>query len=132
MNIALTFLIFFIVEVFAKRKIHPFQYIMVGLSIILFYVLLVSISEHLSFDQSYLISATATIGMIYLYSLTVFKSLKFSLYLLGLSILNFGFIYITLQMTEYALLLGAVTMTIILSFVMYGTRNIDWYNIHKS
>ncbi|GLR20080.1 cell envelope integrity protein CreD [Portibacter lacus] len=131
MNIALTFLIFFIVEVFTKVRIHPFQYIMVGLSIILFYILLVSVSEHLSFDKSYLISGTAVIGMIYLYSLSVFKSLKFSLYLLGLSILNYGFIYITLQMTDYALLLGAVSMTIILAGVMYGTRNIDWYNLNQ-
>lgn len=131
MNIALTFLIFFLVEIFTKTRIHPFQYIMVGLSIILFYILLVSLSEHLTFDQSYLVSGTAVVGMIYLYSLSVFKSLKFSLYLLGLSIINYAFIYITLQMTEYALLLGAVSMTAILAAVMYGTRNIDWYNIGK-
>ena len=132
MNIALTFLIFFLVELFTKSRIHPFQYIMVGLSIILFYVLLVSLSEHIGFDRSYLISGTAVVSMIYLYSLSVFKSLKFSMYLLGLSIINFAFIYITLQMTEYALLLGAVSMTAILAMVMYGTRNIDWYNINKS
>ncbi len=131
MNIALTFLIFFLVEIFTKTRIHPFQYIMVGLSIILFYILLVSLSEHMTFFQSYLVSGTAVVGMIYLYSLSVFKSLKFSLYLLGLSILNYAFIYITLQMTEYALLLGAVSMTVILAMVMYGTRNIDWYNIGK-
>jgi inner membrane protein len=132
MNIALTFLIFFVVEVFTKQSIHPFQYLMVGLSIILFYILLVSLSEHMSFDQSYLIAGTSTISMIYLYSLSVFKSLKFSLYLLGLCIVNYAFIYITLQMTEYALLLGAISMTFILSALMYGTRNIDWYQINKT
>lgn len=132
MNIVLTFLIFFIVEIFTKIKIHPFQYIMVGLSIVLFYILLVSISEHLNFDNSYLISAFSIISMIYLYSLSVFKSLKFSLYLLGLSILNYGFIYITLQMTEYALVLGAISMTTILAVVMYTTRNINWYALGKS
>lgn len=132
MNIALTFLIFLVVEIFTKNRIHPFQYIMVGFSIILFYVLLVSLSEHLSFDQSYLMSATAVVGMIYLYSLSIFKSLKFSIFLLGLSILNYGFIYITLQMTDYALLLGAVSMTSILAAVMYGTRNIDWYNLNNT
>ncbi len=132
MNIALTFLIFFVVEIFTKSRIHPFQYIMVGLSIILFYVLLVSLSEHINFAKSYLISGTAVVSMIYLYSLSVFKSLKFSIYLLGLSILNYGFIYITLQMTDYALLLGAVSMAIILGAVMYGTRNIDWYNLHRN
>lgn len=131
MNIALTFLVFFIVEVITKSKIHPFQYILVGLSIVLFYILLVSLSEHLGFDRSYLISATAAVSMIYLYSLSVFKSLKFSLYLLGLLVVNFAFVYIILQMTDYALLLGAVTMTSILAIVMYGTRNIDWYNLGK-
>ena len=131
MNIALTFLIFFIVEIFTRRKIHPFQYVMVGLSIILFYVLLVSLSEHVGFDEAYIIAATAVVSMIYLYSLTIFKSLKFSLFLLGLSIMNYGFIYITLQMTEYALLLGAVSMTTILALVMYGTRDIDWYNLSR-
>ncbi len=131
MNIAMTFLIFFLVEVITKSPIHPFQYIMVGLSIILFYVLLVSLSEHLSFDRSYLIAGTAVVSMIYLYSLSIFKSLKFSIYLLALSILNFVFLYIILQMTDYALLIGGISMTGILAAVMYGTRKIDWYNIQK-
>ena len=132
MNISLTFLIFFLVEIFTKTKIHPFQYVIIGLSILLFYILLVSLSEHISFPKSYLISATSVVSMIYLYSLSVFKSLKFSIYLLVLSVLNYGFIYITLQMTDYALLLGSVCMTGILAAVMYGTRNIDWYQLQRS
>lgn len=132
MNIALTFLIFFVVEVMTKTRFHPLQYIMVGLSIVLFYILLISISEHFGFDKAYLVSAIAVIAMIFMYSLSVFRSKKFSTYLLSLISLNFGFIYITLQLQDYALLLGAVVMTVILALVMYTTRNVDWYRLGET
>ncbi len=130
MTIALTFLIFFLVEILNKRKIHPFQYGMVGLALCLFYILLVSISEYLNFNLAYLISSVAIISMISLYSLSVFKVIKLSLLLIATLISIYGFLYVTLQLTDFALLLGSIGLTIILGLTMYFTRNVDWYKLN--
>lgn len=130
MTIVLTFLIFFLVEVLHKRKIHPFQYTLVGLSLSLFYVLLISISEHTSFNLAYIISAISVVVMISLYSLSVFKSSKHSLLLVATLTGIYGFLFVTLQLTDYALLMGSIGLTIILAITMYFTRNINWYKIN--
>ena len=130
MTIALTFLIFFLVEILNKRKIHPFQYALVGLALCLFYILLVSISEHSNFNVAYGISAVGTIVMISLYSLSVFKKLNLSLILIATLFGIYGFLFVTLQLADYALLMGSVGLSLILGLTMYFTRNINWYNLH--
>ncbi len=130
MCIALTFLIFFLVEILNERKIHPFQYILVGLGLLIFYVLLISISEHSNFNTAYIISSISIIGIISLYSITIFKSKKLSFLLLAILAAIYGFLFVTLQLTDYALLLGSIGLTLILGTTMYFTRNIDWYNIN--
>ena len=127
MTIALTFLIFFLVEVLTGRKIHPFQYILVGLALCLFYVLLVSISEHSNFNLAYLISTFAVVSTISLYSTSVFKSGKFTMILLAMLIGIYAFLFVTLQLADYALPMGSIGLMVILSATMYFTRNIDWY-----
>ncbi len=129
MTIVLTFLIFFLVEILYGRKIHPFQYILVGLSLSLFYVLLISISEHTSFNLAYLISALAVVIMISLYSLSVFDSKKHSLLLASTLVGIYSFLFVTLQLTDYALLMGSIGLTTILAVTMYFTRKVNWYNI---
>lgn len=130
MTIALTFLIFFLVEVLNKRKIHPFQYILVGLALCLYYILLVSISEHSSFNFAYLISTLTIISIITLYSISVFKKIKFSMILTCALIGIYGFLFVTLQLTDYALLMVSIGLTIILAITMYSTRNINWYRLN--
>jgi inner membrane protein len=132
LTISLTFLMFFLVEILGKKNIHPFQYLMVGLSICLFYVLLIAISEHSSFNVAYLTAMTAVILMICLYSVPLFKTRKYTLALGGVLLGTFGFIFVTLQMEDYALLMGSVGLFVILAATMYITRNIDWYNIKGS
>ncbi|MEQ8358844.1 MAG: cell envelope integrity protein CreD [Cytophagales bacterium] len=130
MTIALTFLIFFLVEVINKRKIHPFKYALVGLSLCLFYVLLVSLSEHLHFNTAYVLSSSSIVLMISLYSLSVFKAKKSS-YLLVMALTGiYTFLFITLQIADYALLIGSIGLTLILAITMYFTRNIDWYKLN--
>jgi len=129
MTIALTFLIFFLVEVLNKKKIHPFQYALVGFSLCLFYTLLVSISEHMTFNFAYLISSLIVICMIAAYSISVFKSPKFTWILTLVLATIYGFLFVTLQAVDYALLLGSIGLAIILSLTMYFTRNINWYKI---
>lgn len=130
MTIALTFLIFFLVEIINRRKIHPFQYTLVGLSLCLFYVLLVSISEHSNFNLAYLISTGAIVTMITFYSQSIFKERKFTMLLVATLIGIYGFLFITLQLADYALLMGSIGLTLIMSATMYFTRNINWYSLN--
>lgn len=129
MCIALTFLIFFLVEVLNKRKIHPFQYALVGLALSIFYILLISISEHTNFNLAYLISGIAIISMITLYSLTIFKKIKLTFLLLFTLFLTYSFMFVTLQLEDYALLMGSVGLTVILAATMFYTRKINWYRV---
>lgn len=130
MTIALTFLIFFLVEILNKRRIHPFQYALVGLGLCLFYVLLVSISEHSNFNFAYGISSLGIITMISLYAMSVFKTKKLTLLLVSTLIGIYGFLFVTLQIADYALLMGSVGLTLILGLTMYFTRNINWYKLN--
>ncbi|QSE99123.1 cell envelope integrity protein CreD [Fulvivirga lutea] len=130
MTIALTFLIFFLVEIINKKKIHPFQYALVGLALCLFYTLLVSISEHSNFNIAYGISAVGIIGMITLYSFSVFQVRRLSLLLVATLSGIYGFLFVTLQLADYALLMGSIGLAIILSVTMYFTRNINWYKLN--
>jgi len=132
MTIALTFLVFFLVEIMNKKRIHPLQYILVGIGLSLFYTLLVSITEHSSFTFAYLIAASSIITMVFLYSLAIFKDSKLSFGLLTIMLTVYAFVFVTLQLVDYALLIGSIGLTLILALTMYLTRNIDWFNIGKS
>jgi inner membrane protein len=130
MTITLTFLIFFLVEILNKRKIHPFQYTLVGLALCLFYVLLVSISEHSNFNFAYGISTLGIVSMVALYSLSIFKRRKLTVILITTLTGIYGFLFVTLQLSEYALLMGSLGLALILGATMYFTRNINWYKLN--
>ena len=131
MTIALTFLIFFLVEILNGKKIHPFQYILVGLALSLFYILLISISEHSNFNLAYAISTLSIVGMITLYSLSIFKASRLTMLLVVALLGIYGFLFVTLQLADYALLMGSIGLTLILAATMYFTRNINWYQLNK-
>ncbi len=132
MTIALTFLVFFLVEIMNKKRIHPLQYILVGLGLSLFYVLLVSITEHGGFTVAYLVASSAIIVMIFLYSFAIFRDSKLSFGLLAIMIAVYSFVFVTLQLVDYALLIGSIGLTLTLAITMYLTRNIDWFDISRS
>lgn len=124
--IGLTFLIFFLIQVISKVRIHIFQYTMIGLALIMFYTLLISITEHSSFLQAYVIAAAAVVAMIGLYSVSILKSRKFPLFIaISLSVL-YSFIFVIIQLENYALLFGSIGLFLILGAVMYFSRKIDW------
>ena len=127
--IGLTFLLYFFFEVLRKLLIHPFQYLLVGLALTVFYLLLLSLSEHFGFNLAYFVSAAATVGLITGYSLSVLgiKRLVFQLFLWLVAI--YGFIFILLQLEDYALLAGSIGVFIALAAVMYYSRSVDWYNL---
>jgi inner membrane protein len=132
MTIGLTFLMFFLVEILGKKNIHPLQYAMVGIAICLFFILLISISEHTPFNFAYGISSLAIIILICLYSISLFRELKY-VFVLGLILTgSFGFVFVTINSQDYALLLGSVGLFTILGTTMYLTRKVDWYKISST
>lgn len=124
--IGLTFLIFFLIQSISKINIHIFQYSMVGIALIMFYTLLISITEHSSFTLAYAIAGSAVVVMITLYSISILKNRKFPVFIgTALSVL-YTFIFVIIQMEDYALLVGSIGLFLILGAVMYFSRKIDW------
>ncbi|MDR1451026.1 MAG: cell envelope integrity protein CreD [Helicobacteraceae bacterium] len=128
--IALTFAAFFAFEVASKRPVHPVQYLLVGVGMVIFYSLLLSFSEFIDFSVSYLIAAAATIALIVSYiKFGIFRDM--SVKRVGYAALSFaflyGFLYILLQLKDMALLYGSIGLFAALAIMMYITRNIGWY-----
>ena len=122
------FLIFFLIQTMSKIHIHPFQYLMIGLALVMFYTLLVSISEHSNFLKAYLIAGISVVLLITLYSKSILRNFKFSA-LIGLSLTAlYSFIYVIIQLENYALLVGSIGLFVILATVMFVSRKIDWSN----
>ena len=126
--IGLTFLIFFLIQTMSKIHIHPFQYLMIGLALTMFYTLLVSISEHSNFLKAYLIAGSSVIVLITIYSKSILKTLKFPLFIGGSLTALYTFIYVIIQLENYALLVGSIGLFLILAIVMFVSRRIDWNN----
>ena len=127
--VALTFMVFLIGEVLSGRNIHVIQYLLVGLALVLFYAILVSVTEHLSFNSAYAIAAVTVLALVSYYSRFVFRNLRIPLMLSGILAGVYGFIMVILQSQDYALLMGSVGLTVILALIMHFTRNIDWNSI---
>ena len=129
MFIGLTFLAFFLIEILKKKLLHPFQYLLVGFGLVLFYILLLALSEHLNFPLAYILSSLSLILVISLYSRAILRDNRFMLLISSVLIILYGFLYVNLQLQDYALLLGSVGLFLILTLVMYITRHIDWFNV---
>ncbi|MCB9296933.1 MAG: cell envelope integrity protein CreD [Lewinellaceae bacterium] len=129
--VLITFLAFFFIEVLNRKRLHPIQYILVGAGIILFYILLLSISEHFSFDTAYLIACAIILALITGYCSYILRNRKLTGMMFGILALLYGFFYSLLQLQDYALLLGSLGLLLILATIMYLTRNIDWYELGK-
>lgn len=132
MFIIFTFSAFFFSEIISKKRVHPIQYTLIGFAIILFYVLLLSISEHLNFDFSYILSALTITIIITGYSKGILKNNRFTLTIFGILIILYSYLYIVLRLEDYALIMGSIGLLTVLSTVMYITRKIDWYSLEKN
>jgi inner membrane protein len=123
----LVFTTFFLFEMTARQKIHPFQYLMVGAALCLFYLALLSISEFLGFSAAYLIAAVAATALITWYC-RFFLGGGVRTLMIGAGLAGvYTFLYITLRQQDYALLMGSIALFIVLAVVMYVTRRVDWY-----
>jgi inner membrane protein len=127
--VVLTFMVFFFIEVLNHIFIHPIQYILVGLALVLFFTLLLSISEHISFDWAYICAAMSTLILVAMYVKAIIKSTPLSLVVTGILSTLYAFIFVVIQLQDLALLIGSIGLFVILSLVMYFSRKIDWYAI---
>lgn len=118
---------FFLYEIITKQKIHGFQYILVGFAILIFYLLLLSISEHLGFNIAYLISSLSVITMVLAYSRSFLKTWMNSILLTSILVFSFAFIFVLMQLESYALLVGSIGLFCVLALTMFFTRKINWY-----
>jgi inner membrane protein len=124
--ISLSFIVYFFAEVMTNMSLHPVQYLLVGGALCLFYLLLLSMAEHIPFSLAYFVSATASVMMISLYSISLLRSRAKALIMFVLLASLYTFLYVTLRSEAYALLMGSIGLFVILSLVMYLTRKIDW------
>ncbi len=125
--IGLTFSLFFIIELMQRKPIHPVQYVLIGLGLVVFYSLLLAISEFLDFDYAYLIASVGTILLIGLYAKSHFKSWKSSGIFSGVLTLLYGFIFVLISLEDTALLVGSIGLFIILALTMYASKKVNWY-----
>jgi inner membrane protein len=125
--IGLTFVSFFLSEVIAKVTLHPVQYALIGFALVIFYVLLLSISEHTSFNLAYAVSSVSIIGLVALYAKWITGDRKIAVIITCILTLLYAFLFVTLQLEDFALLLGSVGLFVILGLVMYLTRTVDWF-----
>jgi inner membrane protein len=129
MFISLTFLTFFMIELLSKKVTHPIQYLLIGFALLVFYTLLLSLSEYIIFKYAYLLASAAIIILISLYSKSVLVNKLQTLIIPGILVILYGYLYIILQLQDYALLMGSLGLFVVLAFVMYLTRKIDWFTI---
>ena len=124
MFIVLTFLAFFLTEVFSGTAVHPIQYVLVGLAMVLFYIALLSLSEHIGFNRSYFLASVAIVTLVAAYAKGIFGTWKSATLIGSVLAALYLFLFVTLQLEDYALLFGSIGLFVILAIVMYLTRRI--------
>jgi inner membrane protein len=128
--IVLTFVTFFLYELLSPVTLHPVQYFLVGGALCLFYLLLLSISEHARFAIAYAVASVATVALITAYGAALLRSRLRVLGLASVLALLYGYLYVLLQLEDWALLMGSIGLFLILALVMYATRTVDWGSAH--
>jgi inner membrane protein len=128
--IIIPFLTLFFLEIFSQKSVHPAQYLLSGLANVIFYLLLLSISEHIAFSYAYLIAASALTVMITLYARSLLETWVRSAYMGLVMALLYLILYLTLNAEDWALLIGSIAAFIVCGVVMYLTRKLDWKSLN--
>jgi inner membrane protein len=116
--ISLTMLVFLFIEITKKKKIHFFQYLLVGLALVLFFSVLTALSEQIGFNYAYLIASLAIIGLITYYTFGILKERKQTYWVAGLLTVLYSFMFVLLQLNDYAFLAGNIGLLIALAVIM--------------
>jgi inner membrane protein len=125
--IALAFLALFFTEIISKTPLHIIHYGLIGAALVIFYTLLLSISEHIGFNLAYLAAFLATNGIITWFVKNISKSKLTAIVFSGILTLFFGFNFVLMQLEDYSLLVGSIGLFIILAALMYVTGKINWF-----
>lgn len=125
--IFIPFFVLFLCEVLSKKRIHPVQYILIGIANAIFYLLLLAISEHINFNISYFLSALMVTVLTSIYIGYIIKSPRYTISMAIVESLIYIFLFGILQLTDYALLMGTLGLFAVIALAMYFTRNVDWY-----
>jgi len=125
--IALTFVAFFLFEVLKKMRVHPVQYLLVGLALTTFYVVLLALSEQLGFAWAYLAAAACVVLLVAGYAAAVLHARRAGALLGGVMALVYALLYGLVVSEQYSLLMGSVALLAVVGALMYLTRKVDWY-----
>ncbi|MDS4042530.1 MAG: cell envelope integrity protein CreD [Candidatus Competibacter sp.] len=127
--VGLTFVAFFLFEILKRLAIHPFQYGLTGAALVLFYLLLLALSEHLDFALSYAIATLGCVALLTYYLVHVLGSRWWGVGFGGLLTAVFGMLYVLISLEDHALLAGSVALFGCLALAMVLTRKVDWYQL---
>jgi inner membrane protein len=126
--ILLTFATVWLIEILAGVRVHSIQYLMLGGALCIFYLLELSLSEHLGFPLAYVAASVAVVGMVGGYGVVALRSRSRALVVAGGVSLLYAYLYLLLMNEDYALLIGSVGLFAILGAIMFATRRVDWYS----
>ncbi|MDO9578256.1 MAG: cell envelope integrity protein CreD [Candidatus Cloacimonadales bacterium] len=132
MFIMLTFITFFMIEIMNKKAIHPIQYLLIGVGLVIFYSLLLALSEHMRLAVAYIISSFSMIALITMYTKAILRTRIVTCIICGILVLLYTYLYIVLQLQDYALLIGNLGLFVIMGIVMFITRKLDWFSMLSS
>ena len=127
--IGLTFLSFFLFELLKQLRLHPIQYALVSMAQVIFYLVLLALSEQIGFSLAYLAASTACVGLLAFYASHLLGGLKRGVGFASLLALLYAILYGLMQAEDIALLLGSGLLFVVLALVMVVTRKVDWYQI---
>ena len=125
--LVLTFITLWLFELLSGVRIHPLQYLLLGAGISVFYLLELSLAEHIGFLSAYVIASSAVVLLIGTYSAVVLDSSRRAAVIGAITTVLYGYLYILLQHKDYALLIGSIGLFVVIATIMYLTRQIDWY-----
>jgi inner membrane protein len=124
--IMLTFISLFLTEVTTKRRIHVFNYILIGAAMVIYYTLLLSFSEQVGYTAAYIIASVATIALIAIFLASLLKNRKAAAIFTFILTLFYSFIYVIIRLEDLSLLIGSIALFIIVAALMYSSRKINW------
>jgi inner membrane protein len=127
--ILLTLAVFFVIEVVVGPRLHPIQYLLAGAALVVFFLLLLSLTEHVRFATAYATAALATIGIIVGYSATILANRRSAAAIATWLSAVYGMLYVLLQLEDLALLVGSIAVFTALALAMYLTRKVNWYEL---
>jgi inner membrane protein len=125
--VLLTFISLVLVEITQRIRIHPFQYILIGAALIIYYTLLLSFSEQVGYTTAYWIATLATVVLLTAYSITFLNAKKLSALFTLLLTIFYSFIFVIIQQQDYSLLIGSIGLFLVLAALMFFSRKIRWY-----